>query len=47
MDEPPHVHVTGNEEKAKGFNQREIALILEVVEENRNQMLEAWYGYFG
>ncbi|MBB4955025.1 hypothetical protein H4S14_003125 [Agrobacterium vitis] len=57
--EPPHIHVDGSGgeakvwlmdgrlAKVKGFNQREIARILEVVEENRKQMLEAWHDYFG
>nr|WP_246668847.1 DUF4160 domain-containing protein [Agrobacterium rosae] len=33
--------------QAKGFNQRDIARILETVEEHRDQMMEAWHDYFG
>ncbi|MFN3508878.1 MAG: DUF4160 domain-containing protein [Allorhizobium sp.] len=56
--EPPHIHVDGNGGEAKvwladltvaeagGFSQRDLARILEVVEEHRQQMLEAWNDYF-
>jgi len=57
--EPPHIHVDGSDGEAKvwlsdcglaaskGFSQRDIARILQAVQEHRQQMLEAWHGYFG
>jgi hypothetical protein len=56
--EPPHIPVDGNGGEAKvwlpdlkvaeagGFSQRDLARILEVIEEHRQQMLEAWNDYF-
>ena len=58
MDEPPHVHAVKGRDKAKiwlhdlslvynrGFNQREIANILKIVEQKRPLFLEAWNAYF-
>jgi hypothetical protein len=56
--EPPHIHVDGYGGEAKvwltdirlaeagGFSQRDLARILDVVEEHRQEMLEAWHDYF-
>lgn len=30
-----------------GFNARELGLLQKIVETNREQLLEAWHGYFG
>ena len=30
-----------------GFAARELRRLQSLVEENRNELLEAWYGYFG
>lgn len=57
--EPPHVHVLQAENVAKiwlspvgveynhGYNQRELNRIVKLAEDNRERLLEAWYGYFG
>jgi hypothetical protein len=58
-NEPPHIHVDRDNLSAKvwlqpvalarnvGFSAHELTRILELVEENRQLLLEAWYGYFG
>ncbi|MBZ5533029.1 MAG: DUF4160 domain-containing protein [Acidobacteriia bacterium] len=58
-NEPPHVHVDRDDLSAKfwlnpvalasnfGFNARELGLLQKIVETNREQLLEAWHGYFG
>jgi len=30
-----------------GYNQRELNRILKLTEQNRERLLEVWYGYFG
>ena len=57
--EPPHVHVDKGGSSAKvwlenialarnmGYKPRELTAILEIVRANREEMLEAWHGYFG
>jgi hypothetical protein len=57
--EPPHIHVDGHGAKAKiwledvsvskaaGLGQKELARILSVVQEHREEFLEAWHDYFG
>jgi hypothetical protein len=55
--EPPHVHVISAEKSVKvwirtlkfkrnGFNVRELNSILKLVEDNREQLLEAWNEHF-
>lgn len=58
-NEPPHVHVDrgaatmkvwlGSLEVAssRGFRAHEIGGIVAMVEEYRDEFLEAWHGYFG
>lgn len=58
-NEPPHVHVDKAEASAKvwlydltfakqrGFRSRERSDILELVEQHREALLEAWHEYFG
>ena len=58
-NEPPHIHVDRDECSAKfwlepvalahnlGFNARELRRIEALVTENRQQLREAWRGYFG
>jgi hypothetical protein len=58
-NEPPHVHVdrAGNTAKFwlepvalarhRGFRDRELSRIGRIIEDNRDVLLEAWYGYFG
>ena len=57
-DEPPHVHVERDENTAKfwlapvrlqrsgGFKPAELARLARMVEGRRDQLLEAWNGYF-
>jgi hypothetical protein len=57
--EPPHVHVKASENQAKfwldpvelavnyGFNHRELNLIRQIVEANRDDLLEAWHEHLG
>jgi len=57
-DEPPHVHVEREDNKAKfwldpvrlqnsgGFGRTEINRIQELVEENQNKLLRKWDEYF-
>lgn len=56
--EPPHIHVKAGEDEAKlwldpvglaanyGFNGRELGEIERLVEEHRDQLLEAWNEHF-
>ena len=58
-NEPPHVHVDRAEAtikvwldpvevaKSRGFRAGEINGIVKMVEEHREQLLEAWHEYFG
>ena len=58
-NEPPHVHVDKGGSSAKlwlepiglarniGFRAKDINAILKLVRDNREQLLEAWHGYFG
>ena len=58
-NEPPHVHVDKGGSSAKlwlepvglarniGFRAKDINAILNLVRDNREQLLEAWHGYFG
>jgi hypothetical protein len=58
-NEPPHVHVDKTGSTAKlwlepvglaysvGFRAKNINAILQLVRDNREQLLEAWHGYFG
>ena len=57
--EPPHVHIGRDDNEAKfwiqpvrlhhndGFRSAELRRDAEIVEENDEQLLEAWNGYFG
>ena len=57
-DEPPHVHVERDDNKAKfwltpvrlqfngGFSRSEIGRIQKLVEEHRDELLEGWNGFF-
>ena len=57
-DEPPHIHVEGEDKVAKfwldpvrlqssgGFSRNEITRIQRVVGENQTQLREAWNAYF-
>ncbi|MGB7373901.1 DUF4160 domain-containing protein [Pontixanthobacter sp.] len=59
LNEPPHVHVDRDDATAKvwldpvalarsrGFRPKEITAILDIVNEHRAQLLEAWNDYFG
>lgn len=56
--EPPHVHVEHDDAEAKfwldpvrlertrGFNRKEINRIRDLIEENRQQLLESWNEFF-
>lgn len=56
--EPPHIHVKAGADEAKfwldpvqlvanyGFNGRELNQIQRLVEEHRDELLEAWNEYF-
>lgn len=56
--EPPHVHVARDENEAKfwlgpvrlhasdGFRSAELRRVTALVEENEEQLWEAWHGYF-
>ena len=58
-NEPPHVYIDRDNLSAKfwlnpvslarnhGFNARELRQIERIVQENRQQLLEAWSEYFG
>lgn len=57
-NEPQHIHVERNDNKAKfwldpvilqnsgGFNRKEISKILKLVEENQKPLLRSWDEYF-
>ena len=57
-DEPPHIHVERDDDKAKfwldpvrlqnsgGFSRTEINRIQKLVEENRDDLLRSWNEYF-
>ncbi len=57
--EPPHVHVDGDGNTAKfsigpvspannvGFPAHEFRFLMELVEEHRDDFLEAWHEHFG
>lgn len=57
--EPPHVHVRRGEDSCKfwlepvslayneGMKDHEITRLQDVVEENREDFLRKWHGYFG
>jgi hypothetical protein len=57
--EPPHIHVKAGDEEAKywldpvelavnyGFNARELNLIEQLVEEYRDDLVEAWHEHLG
>ncbi|NCC62322.1 MAG: DUF4160 domain-containing protein [Verrucomicrobiae bacterium] len=57
--EPSHIHVDREAFSAKfwlqnvelarnlGFAAHELKIIKKLITENQNQLLEAWYGYFG
>ena len=57
--EPPHIHIEyGGAEckiwlqpvsvaRNRGFTASDLGRALTLVRENRNLLLEAWYGYFG
>jgi hypothetical protein len=58
-NEPPHIHVDRERNSVKywltpvqlarntGFVAHELRRVENMVEENRNKLLEAWHGYFG
>ena len=58
-NEPPHIHIDRDSSSAKiwlenpalarnlGFSAKELNKLLRLVEENQQQLLEAWHGYFG
>ncbi|MCO5161073.1 MAG: DUF4160 domain-containing protein [Mesorhizobium sp.] len=58
MGEPPHIHVEGHGGQAKvwlepirfadhkGFKASDLRRILEVVNDHRNELLEAWDEFF-
>jgi len=57
--EPPHVHVESADGEAKywlepvslawaaGYSERELLSIGRLIQEHRERLLSAWYGYFG
>ena len=58
-NEPPHVHIDRDKLSAKfwiqnpalarnlGYSAKELNKLLKLVQENQQDLLEAWYGYFG
>ena len=58
-NEPPHIHVDRGTDSAKfwlnnvslarnvGFSARELGVLQRLVTEHREQLLEAWNGFFG
>lgn len=58
-NEPPHIHIDRGNWSAKfwlkpvslarniGFSAKELNKLQALVKEHQNQLLEAWYGYFG
>ena len=59
LHEPPHVHIDRDDLSAKfwlkpvrlayniGFSARELRILEALTTEHQQQLLEAWYGYFG
>ena len=59
QSEPPHIHVKRDKAIAKywlqpvslaknrGFKEPELKKIAKLVEQYREQLIEAWHGYFG
>ena len=59
LGEPAHVHVFKDNRSLKvwlekmevasnvGYNDREVARVLTVIAEHRDQWMEAWNGFFG
>lgn len=57
--EPPHVHVERDDKIAKvwldpvrlcrrgGFRPKELSRILDIIDTNRDKLMEAWCDYFG
>ena len=57
-DEPPHIHVEREDKLAKfwldpvrlqisgGFSRNEILRVQKIVDEYKNQLIEAWNAYF-
>jgi hypothetical protein len=57
-NEPPHVHIDRDDSTAKfwlnqvslassiGFSAKELRKLQSTVEENQENLLEAWHGYF-
>ncbi len=58
-NEPPHVHIDKDDASAKfwlervalarnvGFSARELGVLQRLVVERRDELLEAWHGFFG
>ncbi len=58
-DEPPHVHIVKEGSSLKvwlrslevarnsGYNAREVAMLMAVVTERRDEWMEAWNDFFG
>ena len=58
-NEPPHVHIDRDDLSAKfwlgpvvlarnlGFSARELRKIERILTEHEQELMEAWYGYFG
>lgn len=58
-DEPPHIHIVKDNKSLKvwlqglevarnvGYNDREVARLLAVVEERRSEWIGAWNDFFG
>jgi len=58
-NEPPHVHVERERDKAKfwleplrlensvGFRTAELNKLFDLIEEHRDELLKAWHEYFG
>lgn len=59
LNEPPHVHIDRDDQSAKfwlnpvalarnfGFDPKELRKIERVLTERQEDLLEAWYDYFG
>ncbi len=58
-DEPPHIHVERDDKIAKfwlnpirlqnsgGFSRVEISQVSKIIDQHRDQLMEAWHEYFG
>jgi hypothetical protein len=58
-DEPPHIHIDKEGNTVKfwlepvamarnfGFSERDLRIIADKVQEEREAFVEAWHGYFG